>query len=84
MKVDFNNLRLQACKNMNALIKLLNERNDDGIIQEIELYEIEDIIDNLRDNIVHIACTYDEGNDNFADLSQKINVAHFNYAVEDE
>lgn len=93
MKVDFDNLRLSACHNMNLLIHFLNNRLTDETIDEFNINEqvtthtifqksFEDIINDLRNNLVIIGCVSSE-NGEVADISEKVNIAHFNSCEDD-
>ena len=92
MKVNFNNLRKQALYSYHRLATKLNEAKeerkeegyDDG---KICIYpdDIQDEMDDLRSMLFGIACVYDEGNDEFKDISEEIKpIAVFNSEEEEE
>lgn len=65
MQVNFNNLRLNAIKDYNALIKTLNR----GLCEDIDMTRVvvpaEDIqrqLDNLRNDLVTLGCLEEPGN----------------------
>ena len=79
MKVDFNALRVNTSNRMDRLIEFLNNRIDsDGVIKSFDADDIEELIDDVRDNIVIIGYVYSESDADFADVSDKINIRHFN------
>lgn len=61
MKVDFNNLRVQALRDFNSLVEVLNEhiKNDEV---RINVCWLEKHIENLRMEIVTLACCYEDDN----------------------
>ena len=90
MTVNYNNLRLQALYAYSRLATKLNvakeETNraciyeDDTIL--IRASHIQEDMDDLRSMLCSICCCYEEGNPDFADLSETINLSEiplFNY-----
>lgn len=80
MRVDFNNVRKQACFSYDRLAKKLN-KNIDTEKEEIniDVEEIQEEMDNLRSLIMTIACIYKEGDADFVDLSEDVDpIAWFN------
>ena len=95
MTINFNNVRKQAVYSYDRLTKILNA----GILKESIMVEknggyedcdlcvnsddIQDVMDNLRALIMTIAMTYEEGNEDFKDMTDEIDksgeIAHFNY-----
>lgn len=68
MNIDFNNVRRQAILEYNRLVTLLNEgkqENDygDTILKIDDLFELSDVLSDLRNLLVFIAGTYDEKGD---------------------
>jgi hypothetical protein len=93
MKVDFDNVRLSACNNMNLLIEFLNGKLYDETIEEFNINDgiilnglfpksFEEIVTNLRNELVIIGCVSSE-NGEIADISDKVNIAHFNSYKDD-
>jgi hypothetical protein len=80
MKIDFNNVRRKSVVNLNRLIKKLNDSVGEGLPPYadranyicIEASELEDIINDLSNNIVSIACSYLEGEESCKDMSDHI------------
>jgi hypothetical protein len=63
MKIDFNNVRIQALRNYNSLIKKLNE----SIVEDVDMNrviipvgDLERCLDLLRDNLIGIGLSYHE------------------------
>lgn len=82
MKVDFNNVRLKAINEYNALVKKLNgaicEDTDMNRVV-IPVGDLQRTIDNLRDSIVTIGLAYDEGNEDLkCVLTDDMEVLEFN------
>jgi hypothetical protein len=89
MQVDLNNVRLSAAKNLNLLIKFLNALLTNDTISEFNIDDCDDynwqnlktfneIIDDLRSDIVVIGCCYLKDNDELKDISDQINIDCFN------
>ncbi len=86
--VDFNNLRLSACENMNLLIEFLNSKlndemielniNDCIMVRSMYPKSFEEIIDSLRSDLVLIGSVYSKTNDEIGNISEKVNIACFN------
>ena len=74
MEVNFNNLRLMAIKSYSGLAKSLNNSTDKNENISTTVYDIEEYMDDLRNMLVTIACTYEPGDENFKDLSDEIGV----------
>ncbi len=71
MNIDFNNVRKKACRAYNSLAIVLNDTMEDGVMTVYDS-DIKDIMDELRNCLVSIACTYSEGNDGFKDVSDEV------------
>jgi len=76
MKVDFNNVRLQAVNAYKELVEVLNkniseDHNGMNIVQ-IDISELQKPLDDLRTMLATIACTYDKLNEEFKDLTDEI------------
>jgi hypothetical protein len=83
MKVDFNNVRVQAVKNYNRLTEMLNEKIDsNGVIESFDADEIQGVMDALRNNLVIIAVSFDPDNEEFIDLGDQVTFADFNSEVD--
>jgi hypothetical protein len=90
MKINFNNVRRNACRTHDRMIKLLNASIDDGqVIVDVDM--LEDVLNDLRMAIGAIASTYIEGDDDFKDVFEemypaetKSHMAFFNPQDEDE
>ena len=78
MQVDFNNCRRQLAYAYNRLCKTLDGEIDNKGNIDIHVDDIQRHMDDLRTFIVGIICTYDEGNPDFADISEGIDLAVFN------
>ena len=76
MKTDFNEIRKNAAKSLNCIIRVLNtEIMPDGII-EVEAKEIEEEMNDIRMHIGAIMC-YHDGKD-IHDLSDIVKLIDFN------
>lgn len=86
MKVDFNNVRVQTVRNYNRLTEILNEKiNSNGVIESFDADEIQGVIDALRTNLVIIAASFEDGNNDFIDVSENLTFVDFNPVIyEDE
>lgn len=83
MKVNFNNVRLKAIRSYSRLCRTLNSEIHDGDLT-VTPEEIQHDMDDLRDALVTIACCYQEGDEGFEDISDKIgDVPSFNEEPED-
>lgn len=73
MKINFNNVRRQACFAHDKLVKKLNNATvtTTGRI-EISVSDLQEVMDDLRMMIGSIAMTYEEGNDDFKDLTNEV------------
>lgn len=82
MKVDFNNLRIKTCKSYNDIVDTLNKAmvNNHKEGDEIFIYEddISKKLDRLRNCLVGLICTFEEGNDEFRDVSEEVELKVFN------
>jgi len=67
MKIDFNNVRRSALAHYKGLIITLQSRCDGRTIT-VDVAEIEHNLNNLRDCLVGIACTYQPGDSEFQDV----------------
>lgn len=70
MKVNFNNLRKNAGRAYASLAKKLNEASDGEAIN-LPVEDIQEDMDDLRTAIAMILCVYEEGDADFADLSDE-------------
>ena len=88
MKVNFNNLRKKACVAYNSIVDTLNETAKSPPHGEDEMVvykdDIQDDLNWLRDCLSGIICTYEEGNEDFKDLSDEIELKSFNYEEDEE
>jgi hypothetical protein len=87
MKVNFNNVRLQAIFAYNRLVKKLNAETARSVAGDIVKVYPEDIrphLDDLHNTLATIGCTYEDGNDEFkCILTDDIKLENF-YPDEDE
>lgn len=69
MKVDFNNLRIQTVVAYEDVCRKLNKAidKDSGYI-EIEAIDLQHSMDNLRQCISGIICTFEKDNEDFKEL----------------
>ena len=68
MKVNFNNMRKKAIQAYNDLVKKLNGslvEDTDYIRVIVPVQDIQRTLDNLRDALVTIGCTYEENDPDF-------------------
>jgi hypothetical protein len=70
MNINFNNVRMLACRYYDEMAELLqkayNEFDSKGSFDEHDFFlDAETAMVNLRESIAAIACTYEEGNDKF-------------------
>lgn len=71
MKINFNNVRRNACRAHDRLVRLLNASIDDGqVIIDVDL--LEDVMNDLRMSVGTIASTYEDGNDDFKDVFEEM------------
>ena len=84
MKVDFNNLRLAACNDVDRLIRFLNENQDSDGDVFFPMRDILNIITALKSDVVAIACTFDKNSDEFKDLSNDIKITELQYEEDDD
>ena len=79
MTVNFNNLRKQAVFSYDRLVKKLNQKIEDGNIT-IPVEDIQEELDDLRMQLMSIAMVYEEGNEDFKDLSDELpdDISYFN------
>lgn len=77
MKVNFNNLRKQALFSYDRLARKLNKNLKESIVQGtdpgrfyyLKADDIQQSMSDLRMYLCSIACVYEEGDSEFADLS---------------
>jgi len=67
VKVDFNNVRRKALAAYKDICGKLNDHNFNDTV-EIPTDDLRRPMDNLRDCLVTICLTYDEGNADFLDV----------------
>jgi len=89
MKIDFNNVRRQACYSFDRLVKTLNQNLEKAANghQVVRVYtdEIENELCDLGQLIGIIAATFDEGNPDMVDLYDEVGVREtFNPNPEDD
>jgi hypothetical protein len=85
MKVDFNNVRIAAVDRYNQLTEILNEKIDSrGVIESFDADEIQGVMDALRTNLVIIAASFEDGNNDFIDVCENLNFVDFNPAIYEE
>lgn len=63
MKIDFNNVRIQALHAYDKLCRALNESQEYEGHMLVDPNDIQEAMDDLRNTIGAIAMSYDEGND---------------------
>jgi hypothetical protein len=78
MKVDFNNVRVQAGKAFNELMEKLEE------LPENEKEYLQNDIDELRMALACIIYSFSEGDEEFADVGDKIKLKFFNEKPEND
>jgi len=83
MKINFNNVRKHAVINYEKLVEKLNNSittNEYGYkMIQIDANDIQKYLDDLRFDLIAIACTFEDDSDEFSDLSDEIgDVLHFN------
>ena len=78
MEVDFNNIRKRTAYAFNKLTKKLNESIDEYGEVVIDAREIQTTMDDLRGLIGTICYVYKEGDDDFRDLTDEIDIVCFN------
>jgi hypothetical protein len=71
MKIDFNNVRRQACISFSRLVNKLNSSIEEGQII-IDADDIEPYLDSLRNFLIIIAASYDEGNGDFVSVLDEV------------
>lgn len=76
MKVNINNLRLQACNTYNSLVKALNINNEtdwDGIKRvKVDADIIEGDLNYLGQLIGTLACCYNDNDPDFIDVMDQV------------
>ena len=77
MKVDFNNLRINAANAYNDLVKVLNrERNGNGLVKVYE-EDLEEPLRDLKSMIGAIMCVYEKDNPEFKDVVNEVEMLNF-------
>lgn len=71
MKINFNNVRRNACRAHDRLVRKLNAATKDGQVR-ISVDNLEDVMNDLRMAVGAIASTYEEGNDDFKDVFEEM------------
>lgn len=71
MKINFNNVRAQACFAYDRLCKTLNASKEYEGYMLVDPNSIQKDMDDLRQMIGSIAMTYEEGNSEFKDVYQE-------------
>lgn len=88
MSVNFNNLRKQAVYSYDRLVDKLNEsisEDDWGRkMVQIDPEDIQEDLDDLRRLILSIAMVYEDGNPDFKDVSEEINIEKIKCFNEEE
>lgn len=72
MDVDFNNLRKQSVYALERVIRKLNNSIDEYGEVRIDAEDIEDDLNNALSCVRITCCVFEDGNDNFKDLSEDI------------
>lgn len=77
MNINFNNVRIKACRSYNNLVEKLNKRLDEPPLEDDEMVvyasDIQGELDSLRNLLISIACSYDvEGSEDFKDVSDEV------------
>lgn len=71
MTINFNNVRRNACRAHDRLVKLLNASIDDGqVIIDVDL--LEDVLNDLRMSIGAIAGSSVDGDEDFKDVFEEM------------
>jgi len=84
MKVDFNNVRRQACFAYDRLCQTLNNAvQPDGSL-DLSAEAIQEDMDDLRMTIGTIAMCYEEGDEDVKDVYPKEGMLIFNQEKDDE
>jgi hypothetical protein len=82
MEVDFNNLRVRALETYNELCKTLNLRMSKNKLNpyiQVDVWEIQEEMDQLRMMLYTMACCYIEGREDCKSMADEIgDVATFN------
>jgi len=87
MKVGFDSLIRQTCKAYNDIVETLNEamkapsHEDDEMV--VYGYDVREKLDRMRACLVGLVSTHIEGNKEFKDLYEKIELKYF-YPEDDE
>lgn len=88
MKVNFNNLRKQAVYSYDRLVdKLNNSISEDDWgrkVVQIDPEDIQEDLDDLRRLILSIAMVYDEGNPDFKDVTEEMNIENVKFFNNEE
>lgn len=72
MRVNFNNARKQALYAYARVCAKLNASQDGEGEIHIEVEDLQKDMDDLRQCLFGIACVYEEGNDDFKDVSEEV------------
>lgn len=72
MKINFNNVRMQACYAHDRLVKYLNACNDHEGYLLVDPELLDKHLNDLRQMIGSIAMTFEEGSEDFKDVYQEI------------
>jgi len=70
--VNINNLRKQAIYTYNRLCKTLNDNRDSDDSIRIDCEDISQDMNDLRMCLVTLACTYNEGDENFKEVIDEV------------
>lgn len=68
MKIDFNNVRIQTCREFESLCKALNESEEYEGYMLVDPNDIQKQMDFLRTCISSIAMTFEDGRDDFKNV----------------
>lgn len=71
MKVNFDNLRRKTMDSYSTLVNTLQLGFINGSIIEVNVQEIKQDIDALRQGLAFIACCHDPQTENFSDLGEE-------------
>jgi hypothetical protein len=83
MKVDFNNVRRFAIHDYNAVVhELMNQLGRE--LYEDRMERLRDALEELRQEIGIIAACYNDGDPEFADVSQDVKFINFQEPKDEE
>jgi hypothetical protein len=77
MEVNFDNLRKKIIANYNSLVTKLNSNKTVSGYIMLDPDYIRRDLDNLRSDLITLACIYQEGEDGFKQLDENIHFEEF-------